>query len=181
MNLRPSSSRVARTSSARPSATAERRGGSRSDALVRAACVALVCLAVGGCRTVRRDADASAVTSIVREQESAWNRGDIRGFMSAGYWDSSELTFFSGGDVTQGFEPVLARYVKRYQSEGAEMGRLSFTDVEVLPWSDDLVIARGRWALDFEKQTDVAGLFTLVFRRLATGWRIVHDHTSVAK
>jgi len=145
-------------------------------------CTALVAAAaLTGCRTVRHGVDTHTIESIVREQEAAWNRGDVRGFMTAGYWNSPDMTFYSGGDVTRGFEPVLARYVERYQSDGAEMGRLSFTDVDVLPWADDVAIARGRWALDFEKQADVGGLFTLVFVRLSDGWRIVHDHTSVAK
>lgn len=117
----------------------------------------------------------------MREQEAAWNRGDVEGFMGAGYWRSAELTFFSGGDDTRGFEPVLARYLKRYKSSGAEMGRLAFTQLEVVQLADDCAIARGRWDLDFAATPDVGGLFTLVFRRFSTGWRIVHDHTSVAK
>lgn len=136
----------------------------------------LACLA---CRSVpNADADRS-IQSIVHEQEAAWNRGDIDGFMSAGYLRSADLTFFSGGSVTHGYEPVLARYTKRYKAEGKEMGRLAFTQLEVVPLGDDCALARGRWDLDFEKEKDVGGLFSLVFRRTSDGWRIVHDHTSV--
>lgn len=116
---------------------------------------------------------------IVREQEAAWNRGDIVGFMKAGYLNSPDLTFFSGGSDTRGFEPVLTRYSKRYKSEGKEMGRLAFTKLEVVVIEDDVSLARGRWDLDFERDKDVGGLFTLVFHRSEHGWRIVHDHTSV--
>lgn len=133
------------------------------------------------CTSTGRAADPRSIEAVVRAQEAAWNRGDIEAFMSEGYWNSPDLTFYSGGDVTHGFEPVLARYVKRYKSGGAEMGTLSFTDVEVLPLAKDAAVARGRWALDFERQPDVGGLFTLVFRRTPDGWRIVHDHTSVAQ
>lgn len=138
-------------------------------------------LASAGCLTVRHDDDVAAITAVVRAQEAAWNHGDVRGFMSAGYWNSPELTFYSGGDVTHGFQPVLARYEARYKTGDAEMGRLAFTDVEVLPQAEDVALVRGRWALDFERREDVAGLFTLLLRRSSAGWRIVHDHTSVAK
>lgn len=141
--------------------------------------IALVSCAA--CKSTSYSDESRAIQAVVHAQEAAWNRGDIAGFMAEGYWNSSDLAFYSGGDVTHGFEPVLARYVKRYKSGDAEMGKLAFTDVEVLPLGEDAGIARGRWALDFEKQPDVAGLFTLVFRRMSAGWRIVHDHTSVGK
>ena len=128
------------------------------------------------CNTTSHTRD---IEGICHAQQAAWNRGDVAAFMAEGYWKASELTFFSGGEVTRGFEPVLARYVKRYKSEDSEMGQLAFTNIEVLTLSDDAAIARGRWDLDFDKQPDVGGLFTLVFEKKHEGWRIVHDHTSV--
>jgi ketosteroid isomerase-like protein len=142
-------------------------------------CAALVL--VVGCRTVEMSSVSHDVEDVVHAQEAAWNRGDVEGFMHEGYWESPDLTFFSGGDDTRGFEPVLARYVKRYKTGDAEMGKLAFTRLEVVPLTEDAAVARGRWDLDFEKQADVGGLFTLVFRRMSGHWRIVHDHTSVAK
>jgi ketosteroid isomerase-like protein len=120
------------------------------------------------------------IVEIARAQQSAWNRGDVEGYMRAGYLATPELVFFSGGDVTRGFEPVLARYLSRYKSEGTEMGKLDFGDLEALPLGDGHAMLRGRWKLGFESREDVGGLFTLVLRRTDAGWRIVHDHTSVA-
>ena len=123
--------------------------------------------------------DSGAILGVIRAQEAAWNRGEVDGFMSAGYLESPELTFFSQGDVTKGYQPVLARYTKRYKSEGAEMGHLEFSGVETIALGPDAALARGRWQLGFQKKSALGGLFTLVFRRTADGWRIVHDHTSV--
>jgi beta-aspartyl-peptidase (threonine type) len=36
---------------------------------------------------------------------------------------------------------------------------------------------RGRWQLVTDKEK-LGGLFTLIFKKLPEGWRIVHDHTS---
>jgi beta-aspartyl-peptidase (threonine type) len=124
--------------------------------------------------------DAQAIESVCWNQQAAWNRGDVEGFMRAGYWPSEDLTFFSGGEVTRGYDTVLARYKRRYQSEGAEMGQLTFSDLETERLGADHAILRGHWLLDFAEREDVGGLFTLVLRRTPEGWRIVHDHTSVA-
>jgi ketosteroid isomerase-like protein len=145
-------------------------------------CALLALLLLGACRaTPQPDADhvAAEIEAVCRAQEAAWNRGDLDGFMSAGYLRSDELTFYSGGDVAHGYTAMLERYKKSYQAEGKEMGRLAFTDLAPLPLDDRHALMRGRWKLDFEKRDDVGGLFTLLFVRTSEGWRIVHDHTSV--
>lgn len=140
--------------------------------------------ALGACSSspaAYRDQDQSdAMEAVLRTQESAWNHGDLERFVSEGYLNSPSLTFFSGGDVSRGFDHLLERYRKRYQEDGREMGHLSFTDVETLLLGPSSGIVRGRWRLEFVKEPAVGGLFTLVMERTSDGWRIVHDHTSVA-
>jgi uncharacterized protein (TIGR02246 family) len=156
----------------------DRRRGSFDGLMKILAAFSLLLLATA-CKTTSLGAEARDIEAVVRTQEAAWNRGDVEGFMNAGYWRSPDLTFFSGGKVTRGFEPVLAGYLERYKSKGTETGKLAFTQLDVQPLSEDAAIVRGRWDLHYEKQPDVGGLFTLVFRMTKDGWRIVHDHTSV--
>jgi beta-aspartyl-peptidase (threonine type) len=118
----------------------------------------------------------AAVRQVLDEQVAAWNRGDLEAFM-AGYWASPELSFFSGGERTQGWDATLERYRKRYRSEGQEMGRLTFSELKVDVLGPDSALVRGRFQLVRSKDKP-GGLFTLLFRRLPEGWRIVHDHTS---
>jgi beta-aspartyl-peptidase (threonine type) len=117
-----------------------------------------------------------AVRQVLDAQAAAWNKGDLDGFM-AGYWSSPELSFFSGGTRTRGWQATLDRYRQRYQAEGKEMGRLSFGDVEIELLGPDAALVRGHWKLEMSKDKP-EGLFTLIFKRLPEGWRIVHDHTS---
>ena len=117
-----------------------------------------------------------AIRGVLDAQVAAWNRGDLAGFME-GYWKSPDLTFSSGGDQTRGWQATLDRYRKRYQGEGREMGKLSFSGVVIEPLGPDGAFVRGRWQLVRSKDKP-GGIFTLVFRRLPEGWRIVHDHTS---
>lgn len=121
--------------------------------------------------------DVAEVCDLLERQETAWNAGDIHGFM-AGYWRSEALRFASGGTVTTGWEATLQRYLERYDSQAA-MGELDFTGVDVQQLSGDSAIAFGRWQL-FRETDAPAGLFTLIFRRIEGEWVIVHDHTSSA-
>ena len=120
--------------------------------------------------------DAADIKRVLDEQVAAWNKGDLVGFMK-GYWNSKDLTFVSGTDVTRGWRETLDRYKKRYQAEGKEMGKLAFSDVEVRELAPGVALVTGKWELTLTKET-VGGRYSLVFKKLADGWRIVHDHTS---
>ena len=50
----------------------------------------------------------AAIRQVMDDQTAAWNRGDIEGFMQ-GYWNSPELKFVSGDNVTKGWQPTLDR------------------------------------------------------------------------
>ncbi len=117
------------------------------------------------------------IRSILRAQQDAWNRGDIDGFMN-GYARSASTVFISEDSVRRGWETVRARYRQKY-SDRAKMGALSFSDIEINLLSSDAAVVLGRWRLERAKDRP-HGRFTLIFRRLPEGWRIVHDHTSAA-
>ena len=85
---------------------------------------------------------ATAARSVLDAQVEAWNRGDLEGFMAT-YWRSPDLVFCSGGTVTRGWDETLARYRKRYQSEGREMGRLRFDGIEVIPLGEGSAASAG--------------------------------------
>ncbi len=122
--------------------------------------------------------DEATIRKVLDDQVAAWNHHDLEGFM-AGYWNSPELTFFSGGTITRGWQPTLERYRKRYQSAGAEMGTLEFADISIQILGPKAAFVRGNFHLKMASGKDSSGIFTLIFRRLPEGWRIVHDHTSV--
>lgn len=120
------------------------------------------------------------IREVLQQQVSAWNRHDLDGFMT-GYWHSSELTFFSGGSTTKGWEPTLERYRQRYQSKGAAMGKLEFSDLSIEQLCPDAAFVRGQWHLTMPDGKEPHGIFTLVFRKFPEGWRIIHDHSSAAQ
>lgn len=121
--------------------------------------------------------DEAAIRAVLAEQASAWNRGDIDAFMN-GYWKDDRLRFASGDTVTTGWQATLDRYRARYQDRAA-MGELRFSGLVVETLSDDAALVFGRWSL--QRAADQPhGLFTLLLRKTADGWKVTRDHTSAA-
>src|SRR5881397_956125 len=141
----------------------------------------LLFLVCNGCAHMPSTTAANAesqVRAVLDAQVRAWNAGDLRGFM-VGYARSDQTRFQSGGDVSLGWQTVFDRYQKRY-GDRARMGILKFNEVEVTTLAPDVALAFGRWRLE-RAQDAPSGLFTLLFRRTSSGWRIVHDHTSAVE
>jgi hypothetical protein len=76
------------------------------------------------------EAARGAIGKVIDDQQSAWNRHDLEAFMS-GYWNSPDLTFFSGAHESKGWQAALDRYKKNYQSAGHEMGKLEFVNLRI--------------------------------------------------
>ena len=122
-------------------------------------------------------APADEIHAVLAAQQDTWNRGDIDGFMN-GYARARSTIFVSEDTVTRGWQTVRDRYRKKY-SDRAKMGALTFSDLRITPLSADSAVVLGRWSL--KRAADQPhGRFTLIFRKTADGWRIVHDHTSAA-
>ena len=117
------------------------------------------------------------IQSVLTAQQDAWNRGEIDAFMTA-YAQSASTVFVSEDEVGRGWETVRDRYRVKY-SDRAKMGTLSFSDIEVTMLSPGAAVVLGRWRLKRANEQP-HGRFTLIFKRLREGWRIVHDHTSAA-
>lgn len=137
--------------------------------------VLLLALALLSCRSAKPP--DQEIRNVLLEQAAAWNRGDVRTYMQ-GYADSSS-TVFVGKEIRRGYRQVLDRYLEKYATP-AQMGRLSFSDIEVHPIGPDDAWVLGHWALQrtSEGGGDVGGWYTLLFHRTASGWKIILDHTS---
>lgn len=132
-----------------------------------------------------RDKARAAVTGLLEEQVSAWNRGDLDAFCAV-YAD--DAVFVTPSGLTRGREAVLARYRARYPTPEA-MGTLTLEPVEVReawgfepnPFGDaqpsrvHAVSVVARWALTTADGAEASGLTLLVLHRVAGRWLIVQD------
>ena len=141
----------------------------------------ILCLVTGLRLPAAAPAAATAVSAqiqlILQTQADAWNRGDIDAFMQT-YAQVDDLRFASGGSVTYGWKPTLARYQQRYPDRAA-MGTLTFSELTVTELSADAALLFGHWQLTRAHDAP-HGLFTLLVRRTPAGWKIFADHTSSA-
>ena len=119
----------------------------------------------------------AAIRAVLDAQRDAWNRGNIEGYMD-GYNRSPNTEFVGGDNISRGWQTVLDRYKKNYNSR-EKMGMLTFSDLEITMSSKDAALVLGRWRLK-RANDEPHGIFTLLFRKTKTGWKIVHDHTSSA-
>lgn len=123
-------------------------------------------------------AQDAEIRTILKDSETAWNRGDLVTFAS--YYDDSPETTFIGKEVTRGgTKAILDRYRRGYPTPEA-MGTLTFSELEIRPLAKDVALAIGKFSL---KRTsagggDASGRFTLVLRKTRSGWKIIHDHSS---
>ncbi len=128
-------------------------------------------------KSTRTAKTKAAIRSVLDAQRDAWNRGDIEGYMDG--YDRSPKTEFVGGDsISRGWQTVLDRYKKNYNSR-EKMGTLTFSELEITLLSKDAALVLGRWRLK-RASDEPHGTFTLLFRKTKAGWRIVHDHSSSA-
>jgi len=132
----------------------------------------LVLLLTTSCGTFT-GADERSIRSVMSEQEAAWDRGDIPGFME-GYADT--ICFVSKRGRTCGKEAVTTNYLASYPNKAA-MGDLTFTIHEVVPAGSQNAWVSGGWSLSRERDT-LGGSFALFWQKQESGWLIVRDHTN---
>ena len=137
----------------------------------------IAALAVSSIGQDAEDVARTAIRKMIEQQQAAWNRKDLEAFMS-GYWNSPDLTFFSGAREAKGWQAALDRYKKAYQGAGHEMGRLEFANLRIEMLCPDAAFVRGEFRLTMSDGKKPQGLFTLILRKFPEGWKIVHDHSA---
>ena len=106
---------------------------------------------------------------------AAWNRGDVDAYL-AGYWDSEQTRWISGGTVIEGKDAIVAAVKARYPTP-ERMGTLELTQLEInaLTAQDALVFGRLRHTLG---DVTRALVFTVHLHKVGAAWLMVTDHTS---
>ncbi len=106
----------------------------------------------------------------------AWNRGDLDGFMED-YLPGEGTTYIGRGGVLHGVEAIRAVYAPRF-APGGVRDSLSFERLEVDLLAPDLANAIAFYVLARGDSVTARGPTSLVMRRVAGRWRIIHDHSS---
>ena len=123
------------------------------------------------------DSSEPAIRRVLSDQVQAWNGHNIDAFMNG--YENSPNTVFIGKTVQRGYEAVRRRYHDQY-STPEKMGKLRFSDLSVNLLGADYASVTGAFHLTRSAIAggNASGVFSLLLRRTAAGWKIVLDHTS---
>jgi uncharacterized protein (TIGR02246 family) len=118
------------------------------------------------------------IKRVLELQQAAWNRGDIDSFATS-YKNTPELVFVSGQKIARGYQGMVDRYKTNY-SDPARMGQLTFSGLEVTMLGEKYANVLGHFHLERTAAGggNADGVFTLLFEKTSSGWKIIQDHTS---
>ncbi|CAM4247322.1 YybH family protein [Zobellia nedashkovskayae] len=134
--------------------------------------ILLLVLLIGSVSLSAQNNDVEAIENILHAQETAWSNHDLEGFMQ-GYWKSDELTYYSGGKVTKGWQTTLNNYKKGYPTK-ADTGKLRFKIDQITKINEASYYVMGQYFLTREVG-DANGTFIIIFKKINGEWKIVAD------
>jgi ketosteroid isomerase-like protein len=122
-------------------------------------------------------AEERAIRQVIADMESAWNRGDFRGYM-AGFLRPGVI-FVSRGRFQRDWQGTLDHYVRDYGASPETRGRLRFYDIRVEMLSADAAQLIGRFHL--AAATPQYGINTRLMRKVNSHWVIALNHVSASE
>lgn len=121
------------------------------------------------------EAERAAILHSVEQMESAWNRGDFRGYMAG--FKKPDVIFISGGKFQAGWQGTLDHYLRDYGGSPEQRGRLHFYNMKVDLLAPDAAMLIGQYRLvRGERVTE--GVNTRLFRKIDGKWLITMNHVS---
>lgn len=116
------------------------------------------------------------IIALLEEQDAAWNRGDLDGFVKP-YDETAELVYIGSSGPIRSAQVMKERYEARYKTRQSDFGKLTFSELQVEELAPGLARAWGKWTVEQNGKTQ-SGWFTLIMKKKPEGWRIIHDHSS---
>jgi ketosteroid isomerase-like protein len=135
----------------------------------------LAFLAVGSTVHATPTSDRAAILRTISRMESAWNRGDFKGYMAG--FKNPDVVFVSGGKFQQGWEGTLDHYIRDYGGSAERRGTLHFYNMKVDLLSPSAAMLVGQYRLVRGKRV-TEGVNTRLFKKFHGRWLITMNHVS---
>mgnify|MGYP001565016271 CR=1 FL=1 len=116
--------------------------------------------------------DKVAILKVMKNQEIAWSKNDLEGFMK-GYLKSDSLKFYGKSGLTKGWQQTLNTYKKDYPTKD-HSGTLTFEIIDISPIENHSYWVMGCYFLS-RKIGDANGVFMVIFKKIKGEWKIVAD------
>ncbi len=121
------------------------------------------------------DTEKTAILTVIEQMQSAWNRGDFRGYMQG--FKNPDVVFVSGGRFQNGWQGTLDHYVRDYGSAPEARGQLRFYDIRIELLAPDAAQLISRYEL-LRPQHPQYGINTRLMRKVNGRWVIALNHVS---
>jgi uncharacterized protein (TIGR02246 family) len=143
----------------------------------RAALIALLLLAAcsRGAPAENPSAEETSIRHVIADMETAWNRGDFRGYMAG--FENPGVVFVSRGQFQRDWQGTLDHYVRDYGGSPARRGRLHFWDVRIEMLAPDAAQLISRYRLEGGDHPQ-DGINTRLMRKIDGRWVIALNHVS---
>ncbi|MCL6679229.1 nuclear transport factor 2 family protein [Sphingomonas sp. RG327] len=135
----------------------------------------LAFLAVGSTVHATPTSDRAAILRTISRMESAWNRGDFKGYMAG--FKNPDVVFVSGGKFQQSWQGTLDHYIRDYGGSAERRGTLHFYNIKVDLLSPDAAMLVGQYRLVRGKRV-TEGVNTRLFKKFHGRWLITMNHVS---
>ena len=119
--------------------------------------------------------ERAAILDTIHRMESAWNRGDFRGYMAG--FKNPDVIFVSGGKFQDGWQGTLDHYIRHYGGSAERRGKLHFYNMEVELLAPDAAMLIGQYRLVRGARV-TEGVNTRPFRKVHRKWLITMNHVS---
>tara|TARA_R110002124_G_scaffold133942_7_gene296521 strand:+ start:6179 stop:6565 length:387 start_codon:yes stop_codon:yes gene_type:complete len=116
-----------------------------------------------------------AIRAVIAAMESAWNRGDFRGYMEG--FANPDVVFVSGGRIQQDWQATLDHYVRDYDASADTRGQLAFSDIRIEMLAPDAAQLISNYRLSRPHATQ-QGVNTRLMRKRGDRWVIALNHVS---
>jgi ketosteroid isomerase-like protein len=120
-------------------------------------------------------ADKAAILATIGRKETAWTRGDFRGYMAG--FKNPDVVFVSGGKFQQGWQGTLDHYIRDYGGSAERRGHLHFYNMKVDVLAPDAAMLIGQYRLQRGNRIS-EGVNTRLFRKVHGHWLITMNHVS---
>jgi ketosteroid isomerase-like protein len=140
---------------------------------MRPAALVLLVLTVAACATL--PADNPSILAALQSSVESWNRGDLKGHLAI--YDET-VTMMTRSGPRAGVAPIEASFGSNYFKDGKPRQSLRVEQMALRPLSRESALMTGRFVLSGGAEAEQSGWFTLIWLRTASGWRVVHDHSS---
>lgn len=149
----------------------------------RAAALLLLTGALAGCVTMHPSTESAdgrtsrsdtGVRAVLDSMADGWNRGDLALYLS-GY--AHDVTSRGMDGFVTGVPAAREVMLQGFWKTGRPLQALHYEHVVTRPLGDNFAFATGQYVLTGGDVAERRGWFTTIWRRTATSWRCIHDHS----